>query len=73
MLSALLSCQSILYLLFFSDLGLDNLKLFLSILLCDLLFDHMAMSISFVVFLKCKNSLILRFTLHDCLLLLSNV
>ena len=73
MLSALLPRQCILSLLFLSYLRLDNVELFLSVLLCDLLFNHSAMSISLVVFLKCKNSFILRLALHDLILLLNHV
>ena len=73
MLSAFLPRQSILCLLFLSDLSLDNLELFLSVLLCDLLFNHSAVSISLVIFLKCKDSFILRLALHDLILLLNHV
>ena len=73
MLSALLPRNCILCLLFLSDLRLDNIELFLSVLFCDLLFNHSAMSISIVVFLKFKNSFILRLALHDLILLLDHV
>lgn len=73
MFSALLPRQCILRLLFLRDLRLDNLELFLSTLLCDLFFDHSANSISLGILHKRCYSFVLRFALHDLILLLGHV
>ena len=72
-LSPLFPRQCILRLLFLSDLGLDDLELFLSVLLGNLLFNHSAAGISLGVLFKSVDSFALCLVLHDFVLLLDHV